>query len=492
MSGFVGDGLPEIGSVLAGKYRITRVLGRGGMGAVFAAQHEMLGEEVAVKLMLAEAMREPEAVKRFVNEARAAAKIRGEHVVRVLDVGVLDDGRPYISMELMEGEDLGQLLERGGRLPATVTVDYLLQGMEAIAQAHALGVVHRDLKPSNFFLATRPDGSRIVKVLDFGIAKATGAVANQAMTSTRAMMGSPLYMSPEQIRSSKTVDPQADLWALGVIAYELVTGAPPFNGESVGELFFAIAEQTPPPLHTRAPGVPPGLSEVIARCLERDKAKRVKTVVELAQALRPFASPAGALEVDRIASVFDRASARGAGVSGAASSPAIGPPAFSDSSQGMAGAISAPMARPAQTNGSWAQSGATAGVPKSSRLPVVLAAGGVTALGAIAILVVSLARSHGSSPVAGPSAAASAGPAPTQSVAPMPVVPAAPPPPVLEGLAVATVAPAAPPPSANVAPARPPKGANRPRKSEASTAPPAAPKEPAAKDPGLLKDRNAF
>jgi serine/threonine protein kinase len=150
MRGTLGDGLPEPGDVLAGKYRITRLLGRGGMGAVFAAQHEMLGEEVAIKLMLAEAMRGPEAVKRFVNEARAAAKIRGEHVVRVLDVGVLDDGRPYISMELMEGEDLGQVLERSGPLSPVTAVDYLLQGMEAIAQAHALGIVHRDLKPSNF------------------------------------------------------------------------------------------------------------------------------------------------------------------------------------------------------------------------------------------------------------------------------------------------------------------------------------------------------
>jgi serine/threonine-protein kinase len=475
MSGLLGDGSPEVGTVLAGKYRVTRLLGRGGMGAVFAAQHEMLGEEVAVKLMLAEAMREPEAVKRFVNEARAAAKIRGEHVVRVLDVGVLDDGRPYISMELMEGEDLGQLLERSRQLPPTVTVDYLLQGMEAIAQAHALGVVHRDLKPSNFFLATRPDGSRIVKVLDFGIAKATGGLADQAMTSTRAMMGSPLYMSPEQIRSSKTVDPQSDLWALGVIAYELIAGTPPFSGESVGELFFAIAEQTPPLVHTRMPGVPPGLSQVIARCLERDKAKRFKTVVDLARALRPFASQAGALEVDRIASVFDRASARGSGIPTGSSSHDVAPPA----------SLVAEI-HPAQTNGSWAHSGAMVSAARAHRLPIVLAASGVAAVGAIAIVLFSLGRSHAASPEAGPSAAASAAPAPTASATPAPVLLV--PPPVAESpppLASETAAPQRP--AANAASATPPKSFEHPRKNGGSTTPPAA-----AKESELLKDRNAF
>ncbi|MGH7269636.1 MAG: serine/threonine-protein kinase, partial [Polyangiaceae bacterium] len=395
MTSLVGDGLPSAGDVLAGKYRVTRLLGRGGMGAVFAARHEMLGEEVALKLMLADAMREPDAVKRFVNEARAAAKIRGEHVVRVLDVGVLEDGRPYISMELMEGEDMGQVLERGGPLSPVATVDYMLQGMEAIAQAHALGVVHRDLKPSNFFLATGPDGSRMIKVLDFGIAKAILKAGDQSMTSTRAMMGSPLYMSPEQIRSAKTVDPQSDIWALGVIMYELLTVAPPFAVESVGELFFAIAEQTPPLVHTRRQGLPPGLSDVVARCLQRDKTTRFRNVVDLARALGPFASPVGALDVARIAAVFERTTSRGG--SGAAAfvstpdsaqaappgEPMAGAPAPMAASQGIPQqGIRSP------TNGSWAQSGATAAsAPRIPRAVVALAvASGVAAIvGVVAI-----------------------------------------------------------------------------------------------------------
>ncbi len=515
------DGLPAPGDVLGGKYRVTRLLGRGGMGAVFAAQHEMLGEEVAIKLMLAEAMREPEAVKRFVNEARAAAKIRGEHVVRVLDVGVLDDGRPYISMELMEGEDLGQLLEKNGPLPMTVAVDYLLQGMEAIAQAHALGVVHRDLKPSNFFLATRLDGSRIVKVLDFGIAKATGGgIAGQAMTSTRAMMGSPLYMSPEQIRSSKSVDPQSDLWALGVIAYELIDGAPPFNGETVGELFFAIVEQTPPPIHTRKPGIAPGLSAVVARCLERDKALRFRTVVDLARALRPFASASGALEVDRIATAFDRASARGGLVTGGSSpdvaqaSPSTGhasvgrgapaqfisgpsSPGLSDVDRAgppaMGPGLPANSAMPAQTNGSWAQSGALSAPPRSLKAPVALAiAVGIALLGAMALLVVSLTSSRTRSAAAAPSAAASAAFLPAAANEPAPPVETAAATPPAAPITSAASAPSA---SAEaIAPARvvPSSPATTVHDHPRRNAGPAASVVAPAKPPELLKDRNAF
>src|SRR3954463_12881127 len=194
------------GDILAGKYRIDRVLGVGGMGVVVAAHHMQLDERVAVKFLLPRALKNPEAVTRFIREARAAVKIKSEHVARVTDVGRLENGAPYIVMEYLEGLDLGAWLQQRGPLPVSQAVEFLLQACEAIAEAHALGIVHRDLKPANLFVIRRPDGGLSVKVLDFGIAKRIGAARGANITSTAAVMGSPLYMSPEQLNSSKDAD----------------------------------------------------------------------------------------------------------------------------------------------------------------------------------------------------------------------------------------------------------------------------------------------
>jgi serine/threonine-protein kinase len=411
--------MPAIGEVVGGKFRVMRLLGQGGMGAVFAAQHEILGREVALKLLLAEALGEPEAVKRFLNEARAASRIQGDHVARVLDVGLLDDGRPYISMELLEGEDLASVLEKHGALEPTAAVDLLLQAMEAIAEAHALGIVHRDLKPSNLFLAARPDGSTLLKVLDFGIAKVAGGDPQlQVQTSTKAMMGSPLYMSPEQIRSVKSADAQSDVWALGAIGYELLTGSPPFRGESIGEVFLAIVEQVPEPAHERRPGVPPELSAVLARCLQRDRALRFQNVAELAAALVPFASSQGALSAGRIAATTDR-SRSGAGVrdvaAGLASSPRVPSAGVTPVSHPRVDA--APQrADVASTNDSWA--GLPPPAPRTgSRVGLLLGVGG--AVLAVGVVVAWLgARGHTAAsrsqsvPTPEPTVAAPAGVAP--------------------------------------------------------------------------------
>ncbi|HEY8039599.1 MAG TPA: serine/threonine-protein kinase [Polyangiaceae bacterium] len=441
--------LPAVGELVGGKYRVTRVLGQGGMGAVFAAQHEILGQEVALKLLLAEALREPEAVKRFLNEARAAAKIHGEHVVRVLDVGLLEDGRPFISMELLEGQDLGAILEKNGALQPTVAVDFLLQAMEAIAQAHALGIVHRDLKPSNLFLTARPDGTSVIKVLDFGIAKAAGGDPNlQAQTSTRAMMGSPLYMSPEQIRSAKSADAQSDVWALGAVGYELVTGSPPFDGESLGELLLAIVERVPPPAHHRNAGVPPGLGDVLARCLERDRAVRFAGVAELAAALAPFASQQGAASAERIAATLARMRNRTGSLpdasAGLASSPRLPPGGVTPSSVNRVAAVS--------TNDSWAGSPSPP-VARPTRVALFLVLGGVglaAGIGAVALV----ARGHAPSTVAAPPPTAPATPAPTvapsASTAPAPTVESPPPSPSASAPPVASSPPARP-----ATPARP-------------------------------------
>ena len=286
--------LPSPGDTVAGKYRIERLIGQGGMGAVYAAEHLALGRQVAIKVLLSELAGSVEAVARFQNEARNSARLQNDHVARVADVGTAG-ALAYMELELLDGEDLAQMLARRGPLPYPEAIGYVLQALEGVQHAHAMGIVHRDLKPSNLFLARRPDGSSIVKILDFGISKAQNPLDQPAgaLTSTKAMLGSPLYMSPEQLRSSKTVDAQADIWALGVILFELLTGTVPFIGENLGELFAAILEQEPPSLCVRVPGTPPELDAIVTRCLRRQKDQRFASALELARALRPFATGPG-------------------------------------------------------------------------------------------------------------------------------------------------------------------------------------------------------
>ena len=284
--------LPGTGDVIDGKYVLERLLGQGGMGAVYAARHLKLGHAVAVKVMLADAANH-EAASRFVNEGRAAANIQNEHVVRVSDVDE-ENGYAYMILELLEGEDLAQVLDRERRLAPHVAVGYAMQALDGVRQAHAQSIVHRDLKPSNLFLARRPDGTNVVKVLDFGISKANSSnplgAAPGALTSTKAMLGSPLYMSPEQLRSSKSVDARADIWAMGVILFELITGKLPFMGDNLGELFAQILEVEAPLLRAHVPDAPQGLEAIVARCLQRRPEARFQTVAELELELAPYAS----------------------------------------------------------------------------------------------------------------------------------------------------------------------------------------------------------
>ena len=283
--------LPSPGDVVAGKYRIERLIGRGGMGAVFAAEHMLLGQRVALKLLLGELSDSPEATARFMNEARAAAQIRGEHVVRVLDIGQLPNGTPFMVLEYLEGSDLAALLHQRGRLAVAEVADFALQALDALAQVHAAGIVHRDLKPANLFLASLHDGAKIVKVLDFGISKNLSPMAAAyGMTKSRAILGSPEYMSPEQLRTPRGVDARTDIWSLGVILYELLSGKLPFTGTSMAEIFHRILETDPAPLRTLRPEVPAALEAVVARCLSRDPAARFASVQELASVLIVFAS----------------------------------------------------------------------------------------------------------------------------------------------------------------------------------------------------------
>jgi serine/threonine protein kinase len=320
------QGIPAAGEVIAGKFIVEEVLGVGGMGVVVSAKHMHLGQKVAIKFLRRDAVRNQDAVNRFLREARAAVGLQSAHVVRVMDVGVLDDGMPYMVMEHLTGTDLNRVLELRKTLPAEEAVDYVLQGMEAIAEAHVLGIVHRDLKPANLFLTRSPDGSPLVKVLDFGISKAADSMNSQqqSLTATSAIMGSPLYMSPEQLRSSKNVDVRTDVWALGVILYELLSGQPPFVADTVTGLCAKIAADPATPLRAVNPGVSVGLEAVVMRCLEKDMARRYATVADLAHALHPFASAEGKRAAERIARIGNPVGSSGAHPlrSGAPAAPA--------------------------------------------------------------------------------------------------------------------------------------------------------------------------
>jgi serine/threonine-protein kinase len=283
---------PKSGDVIGGKYRVERVLGAGGMGVVVLARHLDLGQRVAVKLMLEEATVDPAHAARFAREARSAVQLRSAHTARVLDVGRLKNGEPFMVMEYLEGHDLDEVIQRGP-LPAHVAVDYVLQTCEAFAEAHALGMVHRDIKPKNLFLTRTIDGRALVKVLDFGLAKKVGVGAEVSLTATSAVFGSPQYMSPEQMRSAKDVDARSDIWSIGVCLYELLTGRVPFDAAGVAEICAMVLKDPVPPPSRWLPGIPADLEAVVLRCLEKDPALRYQTVAELAFALQPYGAEEG-------------------------------------------------------------------------------------------------------------------------------------------------------------------------------------------------------
>src|ERR1019366_7800372 len=281
------------GDLLAGKYRIERVLGVGGMGVVFAARHEELGQLVAIKFVRDESLANDEAVERFLRESRSAARLRSEHVARVLDVGKLESGAPYMVMEFLDGSDLGQILIRDGPMPLDMAVVLMLQVCEGVAEAHAAGIVHRDLKPENLFLTRSVGGSPKMKVLDFGVSKSANLTSGGkgALTRTSAVLGSPLYMAPEQMRSSRDVDARIDVWALGVVLFELLTSRSPFEAETMPELCLKVVGEPPLSMTDLRPGLPPAIVAIVARCLEKDRDKRYANAAELALALGPFAPP---------------------------------------------------------------------------------------------------------------------------------------------------------------------------------------------------------
>lgn len=280
-----------VGDILAQKYRVEQILGVGGMGVVVAARHVELSQLFAMKFLLPKLARNREAAERFRREARAAVKITGENVARVVDIGTMAGGIPFMVMEYLEGHDLATELEQSGPLEIAVAVDYVLQACLAIAEAHTHGLIHRDLKPANLFLTERADHSKLIKVLDFGISKSmteSGEI-DFSLTRATALVGSPLYMSPEQLENASDVDQRADVWSLGVILFELLTGCMPFNGESMPQLVCAVLKNQCPPIRRLRPAIPEALEQALCRCMIQERDQRFANVAEFAEALAPFA-----------------------------------------------------------------------------------------------------------------------------------------------------------------------------------------------------------
>jgi tRNA A-37 threonylcarbamoyl transferase component Bud32 len=273
----------RIGEIFVDKYRVDAILGHGGMGVVALCTHLALNERVAIKMLRRDVLDDTDAVERFMREAQAASKLRSEYVARVTDVGRSGANVPYMVMEYLEGHDLDELLEERGTIQRPLAVELTLQVCEALAEAHSLGIVHRDIKPSNLFVTWRPDGSALIKVLDFGIAKALIGDVTQ-LTQTQSLLGTPAYMSPEQMRSARHVDARTDIWSLGTVLFEMLEGRRPFEAESFSEMCVKVAVDPPGPM----PNTPPGLHQVVLRCLAKPPEQRYASMADLGRDLVPF------------------------------------------------------------------------------------------------------------------------------------------------------------------------------------------------------------
>ena len=438
-------GMPKPGDVVAGKYAIERVLGEGGMGIVYEATHLRLRQRVAVKMLLPDMLAHQVIITRFEREARAAVQLRSRHVARVTDVDVNAEGVPYMVMEFLEGHDLQNELERRGRFPVEEAIEYVLQACAAMIEAHHVGIVHRDLKPSNLFLAN-DGGGQVVKLLDFGISKVQSE-GDAKLTTAEAVMGTAMYMSPEQVRSTQNVDSRSDIWALGVILYELLSGRAPFTG-SPTQVAAAIVSEDPPDIRGICP-VPDDIWKTIQKALQRNVDMRFSDVRSFAATLLPFAGPSS------LGRVSVEALLGGGGMSGSyprvSMAAPMSPSAHPSSNPIIAPAVSEAKVHDATAPG-WTQPGAGAKPKRTTMVGIVLAALALLAGAVVAILYV---RSHATTTPA----AASSAPAPSATIA------AAPPSATVSASPPATTVPSPPvtvattEPSAIASARTPPRGA---------------------------------
>jgi eukaryotic-like serine/threonine-protein kinase len=473
------------GTVLAGKYRVERVIGQGGMGVVVEARHITLDERVALKFLLPELARHPEAPERFLREAKAAVKIKSPHVARVSDVGTLENGSPYMVMEYLEGTDAYHLIDGGRVLSVPDAVDLVVQACDAIASAHAQGIVHRDLKPANLFVARHSDGTPFVRVLDFGISKIIDQATADGLTRTNATLGSAFYMSPEQIRQSKSVDRRTDIYALGVTLFELLSGKHPFQAETFPALCVEIVTGTPASVRSYRPDLPPALAAVIEKAIARELTDRYQTVAELVVALAPWVPPRSQPILERIARSGGLMPAQSGIVAGPASAAALQPgPQSSSTSAPSSNATQG--AIPASTHLDAATT--FAGRSSSSSGPWLIA-GGVLAVAAVigAVMLLRRGGDAGEPSQLSPGAAVAEKPAPatpTVSALPIETTTATAPPvaaPALPPSANPTEPPApSPAATTTAAKVKPPKAQDikRPSKTATTPRPAAAPATP--------------
>jgi serine/threonine-protein kinase len=473
------------GQTIAGKYLLLRQLGEGGMCIVYEAEHVNLRQGLAVKVLKSELAGDPACVTRFEREARAAAQLRSPNVAKVFDVDYLPTGAPYITMELLVGQDLGNELARSGRLPIELAVDYVRQACSGIAEAHALGIVHRDLKPENLFLTELGEltDRKLLKILDFGIAKNISDNARR-LTAPDAVFGTVDYMSPEQIRSASKVDHRTDLWSLGVILYELLTGRTPYHGDARSVIAQIVSDPVRPPT-ALVPDLPPSLVATVMKALQKDPAQRFQSADELREALQGYG------EFEPITSVIARL-------------PPQSVPRRAARSQ-HSGPVSVENLRDVRTHASWETKpekrpwgktwilmpatamllGAAAGILYYRGQPLGSSDGAASA--SVAAASASATASTSAAPAGGP-VAATGTPGATEATAdpatqpPMPLEPAASVAAPVAATPVATAAPAITTPSATttakVKPARP-----RPAAGAPSPQPPPAPPPPTASPP---------
>lgn len=420
--------LPEPGETIAGKYLLLRLLGRGGVGVVYEAEHLKLRQRVAIKVLAAEMIAHPVMVERFEREARAMAMLASPRVTRVSDVDVTEGGIPFLVMEYLQGRDLQSELKERGALPTHEAVAFVREACAGMAAVHAAGVVHRDLKPANLFVVEGPP--RTLKIMDFGISKISGDDVDVTMTSTS--LGTPAYMSPEQVRSAKHIDVRSDVWSLGVILYRALTGRLPFQGSGSTGMAVAIATEDPAPIEQWRPDLPPGLVAVVRTTLQKDPNQRFPSVQALSDALAPYELPSGA--------------------------PMVTPPTFAPGNDPSLASLAMRTAVPATP---------TAASPRS-RTPLIAAAIALAVLAVAAVALIALRK-----PAEEPAPAASAAPAKTAAKSAEPVESAPPRAPVEE-----LVPEPAPSPSPSVsAPAKAlpkpivPSKPVEPKKPEPTTAP---------------------